>query len=195
MQSYKVLVSGWENHFRTFGLDKSDIETIKDILMKNDTDDIVSVYEEIETMLSLAGMELMDISRPHFNLENLWFKIEDSDNNVVCEFIGTEINNHEEFYDDEDLSESFDIMMDEEFENVMLFVDEYKGGLFELNIESDTVPVSSDFSFVSGSVVAPNFEIDFISKIFFKGEICAPQYTLDNDHKGSSVYMVNGDIL
>ncbi len=114
---------------------------------------------------------------------------------MVSEFNGTEINIHEEFYDDEDLSESFDIIMDEEFENVMLFVDEYKGGLFELNIESDTVPVSSDFSFVSGSVVAPNFEIDFISKIFFKGEICAPQYTLDNDHKGSSVYMVNGDIL
>lgn len=195
MQSYRVLVSGWENHFRTFGLDKSDIETIKDILMKNDTDDIVLVYEEIETMLSLAGMELMDISRPHFNLENLWFKVEDSDNNVVCEFIGTEINNHEEFQDEEDLSETFDIMMDEEFENVMLFVDEYKGGLFELNIESDTVPVPSDFSFVNGSVVAPNFEIDFISKIFFKGEICTPQYTLDNDHKGSSVYMINGDIL
>jgi hypothetical protein len=163
--------------------------------MKNDTNDIVSVYEEIETMLSLSGMELMDISRPHFNLENLWFKVEDSDNNVVCEFIGTEINNHEEFQDEEDLSETFDIMMDEEFENVMLFVDEYKGGLFELNIESDTIPQPSDFSFVSGSVVAPNFEIDFISKIFFKGEICAPQYTLDNDHKGSSVYMVNGDIL
>ena len=195
MQSYRVLVSGWENHFRTFGLDKSDIETIKDILMKNDTNDIVSVYEEIETMLSLSGMELMDISRPHFNLENLWFKVEDSDNNVVCEFIGTEINNHEEFYDEEDLSETFDIMIDEEFENVMLFVDEYKGGLFELNIESDTVPVPSDFSFVSGLVVAPSFEIDFISKIFFKGEICTPQYTLDNDHKGSSVYMINGDIL
>jgi hypothetical protein len=175
MPKYKVLVSGWENHFRTFGLDKSDINTIKDILDKNQTD---------------------DISRPNYNLENIWFEVKDSLNNRVLEFAGTEMTHQEEVYgEDEDLSESFDIQVDDEFENVMLVVDEYKGGLFELQIHSDTIPVPSDFSFMSGSVVMPDFDLDFISKIFFKGEICIPQFTLDNDHKGTSIYMVNGDIL
>ena len=196
MPKYKVLVSGWENHFRTFGLDKSDINTIKDILDKNQTDDIVSVYDEVETMLGLSGMELMDISRPNYNLENIWFEVKDSLNNRVLEFAGTEMTHQEEVYgEDEDLSESFDVQVDDEFENVMLVVDEYKGGLFELQIHSDTIPVPSDFSFMSGSVVMPDFDLDFISKIFFKGEICIPQFTLDNDHKGTSIYMVNGDIL
>jgi hypothetical protein len=196
MPKYKVLVSGWENHFRTFGLDKSDINTIKDILDKNQTDDIVSVYDEIETMLGLSGMELMDISRPNYNLENIWFEVKDSLNNRVLEFAGTEMTHQEEVYgEDEDLSESFDIQVDDEFENVMLVVDEYKGGLFELQIQSDTIPVPSDFSFIGGSVVMPDFDLDFISKILFKGEICIPQYTLDNDHKGTSIYMVNGDIM
>jgi len=195
MKKYKVLVSGWENHFRTFGLDKSDINTIKDILQKNQTEDIVSVYDEVEVMLGLSGMEIMDISRPNYNLENTWFKVIDSNNNVVSEFAGSEMNYQEEIYgEDEDLSESFDVQVDDEFENVMLVVDEYKGGLFEFQIQSEKTPVSSDFSFLCGSVVMPDFDIDFISKIFFKGEVCIPQYTLDNEHKGTSIYMVNENI-
>jgi hypothetical protein len=196
MQKYKVHVSGWENHFRTFGLEKSDIQTIKDILQKNQTENIVSVYDEVEAMLGLSGMEIMDISRPYYNLENISFRVMDSNDNIVSEFIASEMNYQEEVYgEDEDLSESFDIHVDDEFENIMLVVDEYKGGLFELQIQSETIPVSSDFTFTSGSVVMPDLDIDFISKIFFKGEVCFPQYTLDNEHKGTYVHMVNGNIV
>jgi len=195
MEKYKVVVSGLENHFRTYGLDQSDINTISDILKNNKTQDISSVYEEVEMMLGLSGLEILDISRPSYDLENIWFKVEDSEGNLVLEFSGSELLTQEEFSDQEEsLSEFFEVDVDEEFENVMLVLDKYEGGLFELNISSDTPPTPSDFSFVGGFISILESNLEFISKIFFKGEVCVPEYTIDNELKSTSVYMVNGDI-
>lgn len=197
MQKYKIIVNGWECHFRTFGLENSDIQIIKDILKDNDTNNITSVYDQIETILGLSGLELLDISKPHYNLENIRFEVKDSENNVVSEFVGTEMIHHEGFYDDEDNEEVYEIQIEEGFDDIMVVVEEYKGGIFELNISSDTIPTPSDFSFTVGSVLVPDRDLgyDFISKIFFKGEVCIPQHTLENELYGTNVYLLNEDTL
>jgi hypothetical protein len=81
--------------------------------------------------------------------------------------------------------------------NLYLSVDENKGGIFTFTLESDTVPVASDFTYSTGSIDTPDGDYDFIDKIFFKGQPLEIEDYLDNSGKSSScmIFTLDGDTI
>lgn len=74
-------------------------------------------------------------------------------------------------------------------DNIVLYVEENKGGLFYFEFESDEEPQPEDFSVSAGSIETPDGDWDFCDKFFFKGvELEVVDY-LDNNGKGSQAFI------
>ena len=82
-------------------------------------------------------------------------------------------------------------------DNVLLIVDENKGGLFECSFESDETPKTSDFSLMGGTIETPDGDYDFISRVFFKDKELEAEDWLDNRGKAATleIYTSDGDII
>jgi hypothetical protein len=78
-------------------------------------------------------------------------------------------------------------------DNVLLIVDENKGGLFECSFESDETPKASDFSLMGGTIETPEGDWDFISRVFFKDQELEADDYLDNRGKAATVEIYTSD--
>jgi hypothetical protein len=78
-----------------------------------------------------------------------------------------------------------------------LSIDENKGGIFTLSLESDEVPKATDFTYSTGSIGTPEGDWDFINQIFFKGQPLTIDDYLDNWGKSSNVeiFTSNGEVI
>lgn len=60
--------------------------------------------------------------------------------------------------------------------NILLYFQESKGTLVSFIIESKIMPKQSDFAFTSRSLETPNYELELIDKLFYKGKLLSRQY-------------------
>jgi len=102
----------------------------------------------------------------------------------------------------EDFDEKFeyrgyDAFPEGENKNIYLSIDENKGGIFTLSLESDEVPKATDFTYSTGSIGTPEGDWDFINQIFFKGQPLTIDDYLDNWGKTSNVeiFTSNGEVI
>ena len=130
------------------------------------------------------------------------FEIIDEEENKVLEFgIGETADLYETIEDFEEKYEYRGYSAIPEYNipptNLYLSVDENKGGIFTFTLESDTVPVASDFTYSTGSIDTPEGDYDFIDKIFFKGQPLEIEDYLDNSGKSSSamIFTLDGDTI
>ncbi len=203
---YTVEFYGWEMDANGFSLNDTQVQQVRDLMEENDVEELWEIRSEMEDL----GINLWDegdlfhISRPFYN-DTFWGQVKDENGNVILEIDYKDLGDlYDHLGDDDDIDEKYpyeNYIAIPEFldgtDNVLLIVDENKGGLFECSFESDTVPTSSDFALMGGSIESPDGDWDFISRVFFKDQELEPEDYLDNRGKAATVeiYTSNGDTI
>jgi len=199
---YKVEFFGWEMDAQGYSLDDMQVEQVRDLMEDNGAEELWEVRSEMEDI----GIDIWDegdlfhISKPFYN-HSFWGRVMDEDGNVVLEIDYKDLGDiYDHVGDDDEIEEKYPyenyIALPEfldDTDNVLLVVDENKGGLFECSFESDETPKSSDFSLMGGTIETPEGEWDFISRVFFKDRELEPEDYLDNRGKAATVEIYTGD--
>jgi hypothetical protein len=60
--------------------------------------------------------------------------------------------------------------------NILLVYEEVKGTLVDFSLESDETPKPSDFAMTVQSMETPEYELELVDKVFFKGGELERQY-------------------
>ena len=190
MNSYKIQVFGWESVFHTYQVDKEGVEVINQILKDNETQDLSEVWEEIEYELDLVGKEQLSICRPNLNLERLSFIVYDADGEEDNYFFGEDILEHTDIDPNYSSDHDYHVVEPKEMGGAVIVVhEENKGGIFEFYVESEDTPQAEDFSYTVGFIENDLWVWEYVSEIFYKGNLCKPEEFLDNDGKSKNVYM------
>jgi len=199
---YTVEFYGWEMEAQGYSVDDIQVDQVMELMEDHGADELWEVRSELEDI----GIDVWDtpdlfhISKPFYN-DTFWGQVKDEEGNIVCEIEYNELGDlYDHVGDDDDIEEMYPyenyIALPEfldDTDNVLLIVDENKGGLFESSFESDTVPTSSDFSLMGGTVETPEGEYDFISRVFFKDQELEAEDYLDNRGKAATVELYTKD--
>ena len=206
MAKYKVEFYGWEMEAQGYSLSDEQVEQVRELMEDNGYDELWEIRSEMEDI----GIDIWDegdlfhVSKPHYN-DTFWGKVFDEDGNVVLEIDYKDLGDMYDYIGDDDKIEELypyeNYIGLPEFldgtDNVLLVVDENKGGLFESSFESDELPKTSDFSLMGGTVDTPEGDWDFISRVFFKDIELEPEDYLDNYGKASTleIYTSGGETI
>ena len=199
---YTVEFYGWEMEAQGYSVDDIQVDQVMELMEDHGADELWEVRSELEDI----GIDIWDtpdlfhISKPFYN-DTFWGQVKDEEGNIVCEINYNELGDlYDHVGDDDDIEEMYPyenyIALPEfldDTDNVLLIVDENKGGLFETSFESDTVPTSSDFSLMGGTIETPEGEYDFISRVFFKDQELEAEDYLDNRGKAATVELYTKD--
>ena len=199
---YTVEFYGWEMEAQGYSVDDIQVDQVMELMEDHGADELWEVRSELEDI----GIDIWDtpdlfhISKPFYN-DSFWGQVKDEEGNIVCEINYNELGDlYDHVGDDDDIEEMYPyenyIALPEfldDTDNVLLIVDENKGGLFESSFESDTVPTSSDFSLMGGTIETPEGEYDFISRVFFKDQELEAEDYLDNRGKAATVELYTKD--
>lgn len=74
-------------------------------------------------------------------------------------------------------------------DNVVLYVEENKGGMFYFELESEEEPNPKDFTVIAGSIDTPDGDWDYCDRFFYKGKELEIVDWLDNNGKGSRAFL------
>ena len=206
MAKYKVEFYGWEMEAQGHSLSDEQVEQVRELMEDNGYDELWEIRSEMEDIgIDIWGEgDLFHVSKPHYNA-TFWGKVFDEDGNVVLEIDYKDLGDMYDYIGDDDKIEELypyeNYIALPEFldgtDNVLLVVDENKGGLFECSFESDELPKSSDFSLMGGTVETPEGDWDFISRVFFKDIELEPEDYLDNYGKAATleIYTSGGETI
>lgn len=186
--NYKLKTYGWSAEFIGKNLTDEQVEKIEQFKEEKGFDELWQLRFDLDSLLDI---DIYDGDIFHVNkaLDNdtMTFELEDEQGNTILSF-GIEdiqtISSINEEWDDYISHRAFPL---EKGENIYVSVDENKGGIWEFEIESETVPTKEDFTFCHGSVDFPDGDWDYIDRIFFRGQEIEPSDFLDNWGKASQV--------
>ena len=206
MAKYKVEFYGWEMEAQGYSLSDEQVEQVRELMEDNGYDELWEIRSEMEDI----GIDIWDegdlfhVSKPFYN-DAFWGKVFDEDGNVVLEIDYKDLGDMYDYIGDDDKIEELypyeNYIALPEFldgtDNVLLVVDENKGGLFECSFESNELPKTSDFSLMAGTVETPEGDWDFISRVFFKDKELEPEDYLDNYGKAATleIYTSGGETI
>lgn len=203
MANYKLQVYGWEMEAIAHSISDEQVERIQELMEENEYDELWEVRDELEEegiIEDIYNPDLFHMSAPmdngmtHFvvldELENEVLKFEDKECGDIYENVGDDdvIEANYPYQSYLAIPEDMDNV-----ENVFIIFEENKGGIWEMEFESDETPTPKDFCYQSGSVDTPDGDWDFISKIFFKNRLLEVSDHLDNRGKGATVEIYRKD--
>lgn len=208
MSKYKLNVYGWEMEAVGHTLTNEQVQSIKDLMEENGYESVSECIFELEDegiLDDLYSPDLFHISRALDN-GRLWFQVYDeNEENVVLEFEPKDMGDYYDLIGDDDfIEENYPyegyLAIPEDMdgvENILFVAHENKGGVVQLEFESDEVPTAKDFCFLSGDVGTPEGDWDFVSKYFYKGQLLEVYDHLDNTGKASTaeIYTKDGDTI
>ena len=207
MTKYKLNVYGWEMESVGHSLTNEQVQSIKDLMEENGYEELWECLYDIEGEIldDLYNADLFHISKALDN-SGLHFKVYDeNEENVVLEFEPKDMGDYYELIGDDDvIAEKYPyegyLAIPEEMEgvdNILFVVHENKGGVVQLEFESDETPTAKDFCFLTGDIGTPEGDWDFVSKYFYKGQLLEVYDHMDNTGKGTTVeiYTKDGDII
>jgi hypothetical protein len=184
---YILKTYGWSAEFIGKKLTNEQVEQIELIKEENGYDELWETRFDLESLdIDIYDGDLFHINKALDN-DTMIFELEDENGNPVLSFgIGDikTISSINEDWDDYVSHRGYPIEKDE---NIFLTVDENKGGIFEFEIESESVPTVEDFTYCHGSVDFPDGDWDYIDRIFYKGTELEPSDFLDNWGKASQM--------
>jgi hypothetical protein len=203
MANYKLQVYGWEMEAIAHSISDEQVERIQELMEENEYDELGEVRSELEDegiIEDIYNPDLFHMSGPMDN-GMTHFVVLDELGNEVLKFEDKECGDIYENVGDDDVIETnypyqsyLAIPEDmDNVENVFIIFEENKGGIWEMEFESDETPTPNDFSYQSGSVDTPDGDWDFISKIFFKNRLLEVTDHLDNRGKGATVEIYRKD--
>lgn len=178
---------GWSGEFIAKEVTDEQLAKIKTLMEDNDTEDVSDVRWGLQEneILDIWSGDIFHMTKP-LQTGDMLFQLEDENGNIVLEFNVSQTQSVEdviEYFDDYNV---YDLITDEN-RHIYFSVDENKGGIFQFEIESDTLPIVEDFACASGNIETPDSEWDFIDGIYFRGEKLEPTDYLDNTGKAATV--------
>lgn len=178
---------GWSGEFIAKEVTDEQLVKIKTLMEENDTEDVSDVRWGLQEneILDIWSGDIFHMTKP-LQTGDMLFQLEDENGNIVLEFNVTQTQSVEDFIEDFDDYNVYDLITDEN-RHIYFSVDENKGGIFQFEIESDTLPIVEDFACASGNIETPDSEWDFIDGIYFRGEKLEPTDYLDNTGKAATV--------
>lgn len=185
---YTLNTYGWSAEFVGKSLSVEQLSLINDLLDEKGVDDISEIRFDLD---DLDNFDIWDGDILHMTkaLDNdtMLFQVLDEDEKVVLEFgiedlvnlgdINEDIYNDQKFYD----------VFPTENSSVYFSVDEFKGGIFSYEFESDELPKIEQFNYLKTSIDTPNGEWDIIDKIYHNGEELEILDYLDNTGKAATI--------
>ena len=185
---YILKTYGWSAEFIGKTLTDEQVEKIEQFKQEKGCEELWEIRFDLESVIEI---DIYDGDIFHVNkaLDNdtMTFELEDENGNNVLSFGIQDIQTISSINEDWDDYVSHRAFPLEKGENIYVSVDENKGGIWEFEIESETVPTVEDFTFCHGSVDFPDGDWDYIDRIFFKGQEIEPYDFLDNWGKSSQV--------
>ena len=203
MAKYKLKVYGWEMEAVAHSITDEQVEAIQELVDENEYDELTEARWELEDegiLDDFYNPDLFHMSAPMDN-GNTWFELEDEEGNVVLKFDDKEVGDIYDLVGDDDVIEekypypSY-VAIPEDMDgvdNILISFDENKGGIYEMELESDEVPTAKDFCYQSGSVDTPEGDWDYIARIFFKDQLLEVADHLDNRGKASTMQIFRKD--
>lgn len=201
MAKYTVNTYGWSFEAICKTLTDEQVQLIKDKMDEEGFSELHEIRFDLDELLDLDFWDGEVFHKTEaFDNGTMYFEIIDEEGNKVSEFrVGDTADLYETIEDYDDKYEYISYNAVPQYNvpptNLYLSVDENKGGIYSFTIESDTVPVASDFTVSSGSIDTPDGDYDFIDQVFFKGEPLEVEDYLDNSGKASScmIFTLDGE--
>ena len=203
MAKYTLNTYGWSFEAICKSLTNEQVQLIKDKMDEEGYSELHEIRFELDELLDLDFWDGDVFHKTEaFDNGSMHLEVLDEDGKMVLDFSIDEMSN---LYDTiEDFDDKYDYVGFEAIPennvpptNLYLSIDENKGGIFQYQFESDTVPTPFDFTVSSGSIDTPNGEYEFISRIFFKEQLLEIEDYLDNSGKASTctIFTLNGETI
>jgi len=203
MAKYKLEVYGWEMEAVGHSITDEQVDRIQELLDENEYDELSEARWDLEE----EGI-IEDIYNP-----DLFHMSAPMDNGMTHFVVRNEVGEEVLTFEDKQCGDIYDNVGEDDVieanypyvshlaipedmdgvDNVFIIIDENKGGIYEMEFESEETPQPSDFSYQSGSVDTPDGDWDFISRIFFKNQLLEVSDHLDNRGKGATVEIYRKD--
>ena len=203
MAKYTLNTYGWSFEAICKTLTDEQVQLIRDKMDEEGFTELHEIRFDLDALLNLDFWDGEVFHRTEaFDNDTMTFQVVDEEGTKVLEFgINETADLYEtiEDFDDKYKYRSYNAIPEYNIPptNLYLSVDENKGGIFTFTFESDTVPVTSDFTYSSGSIDTPDGDYDFIDQVFFKGQSLEIEDYIDNWGKASScmIYTLDGDTI
>lgn len=203
MAKYKLEVYGWEMEALAHSITDEQVERMEEMMDENGYDELWEVRSDLEDEGIIDDIYSPDLFHMSAPMDNgmTHFIVRDEDGNEVLTFDDKECGDIYENVGDDDVIEAnypyqSYVAIPEDIDgvdNVFIIIEENKGGIYEMEFESDEVPTAKDFCYQSGSVDTPDGDWDYIARIFFKNQLLEISDHLDNRGKAATVEIYRKD--
>ncbi len=195
---YTLNCYGWQMEAIGKSLTDEQVSKIKEFMNENGYENLWEARFELDQLLDIDiwDGELFHLSKA-FDNGVMNFVIEDEEGKEVLKFDIQDVESLDNVIDDYYTHNGFEeysaLPNQDGPNNILLMIDENKGGLYYMNFESDDIPTPHDFTFTNGCIVTPEGDWDYIDKILFKGVELEIEDYLDNSGKASTVELFTSD--
>lgn len=205
MVKYSLLVNGTGFDGSAHVLTSEEVQKIRDFQVEAGYDSLGELYSDLPELLD--GYDHYDtnywVRSTAMATPRLHFVLVDDDEKIVWDVKPEELSDVNDetigfkFPEDaEDHIKEIDAYPHEGKENILLVYEETKGTMIDFVVESDEVPKPSDFSFTIQSLETPEYELELVDKVFFKGNQLEPVYEQENySGKGLTIEIFTMDDL
>jgi hypothetical protein len=205
MAKYSLLINGTGFDGSAHVLTSEEVQKIRDFQVEAGYDTLEEIYSELPELLD--GYDHYDtnywVTSTAMVTPRLHFVLVDENEEVVWDvkpeelsFVNDETIGFTFPEDAEDRTKEIDGYPHEGKENILLVYEETKGTMVDFVVESDEVPNPTDFCFTIQSLETPDYELELVDKVFFKGTQLESVYEQENyTGKGLTVEIFTVDDL
>ncbi len=171
MAKYILKLQGLELHASAHSLTNQEVTDIKAYQEENGYKSLSEMDLEIENVINdyepfVTNMWTVDVP---MDSDGLNFILQDETGKEVSTFKIHELTDHYEVDEDYESKSCNGYPEEDGEENILLYIEEYKGIVYGMSFESNETPTPKDFSYIPGCISTPDGDLDFIDKVFFKG--------------------------
>lgn len=174
-QSYTVKVSGWELNGSAHSLTKEQVKQLKDYQEEMGIEDLNDIGFGLEDVIEdyyPFDTNMWVISKPFEIPNNTYFTVDNENDVTVLEFPLSKIESRNE--DNDPLFEYPEshqgYPMEDNNEDILLFMEENKGLVCEFKFYSNEPPKLEDFTYVPNFVETPDGDWEYIETLYFKNK-------------------------
>ena len=174
-QSYTVKVSGWELNGSAHSLTKEQVKQLKDYQEEMGIEDLNDIGFGLEDVIEdyyPFDTNMWVISKPFDIPNNTYFTVDNENDVTVLEFPLSKIEPRNE--DNDPLFEYPEshqgYPMEDNNEDILLFMEENKGLVCEFKFYSNEPPKLEDFTYVPNFVETPDGDWEYIETLYFKNK-------------------------
>jgi len=189
MAKYSLLVNGTGFDGSAHVLKSEEVQKIRDFQEEAGYNTLDEMYSDLPELLE--NYDHYDtnywVTSTAMATPRLYFVLVDEEEKIVWDVkpeefseVNSETTGFKFPEDAEDHVKEIDAYPHEGKENILLVYEETKGTMIDFVVESDEVPKPIDFSFTTQSLETPEYELELVDKLFFKGNQLEPVYEQEN---------------